>query len=141
MMTYIFIILLLHFSKKIDNIFSKFELSKREVLMAENIVHVTDENFEQEVIKADLPTLVDFWAPWCGPCHMVSPILEEIVEEYAGRFKLAKLNVDNAPETAARYGIRAIPSMLLFKDGEVAAQTIGAQPKQALLKVLAPHLG
>ncbi len=112
-----------------------------EVVMAGNIVDVTDENFEQEVLKAELPTLVDFWAPWCGPCHMVSPILEEIAEDYAGQFKLAKLNVDNAPDTAARYGIRAIPSMLLFKDGEIAAQTIGAQPKQELLKVLAPHLG
>jgi thioredoxin 1 len=109
--------------------------------MAGNTIEVDDQNFEQEVINAELPTLVDFWAPWCAPCHMVSPIVEEIGVENPDKLKVVKLNVDNAPEIAARYGIRAIPSLLLFKNGEVAARTIGAQPKEELEKIIEPHLG
>ncbi len=109
--------------------------------MAENVVELNDQNFEQEVLQADLPTLVDFWAPWCGPCRMVGPIVEEIAKEYAGKLKVGKLNVDNAPQTAAKYGIRAIPSLIIFKNGEVAAKSVGAQPKQELQKIIDPQLG
>ena len=97
---------------------------------------LTQDNFEQEVLKADKPVLVDFWAPWCGPCRMVSPIVEEIAGEVAGRAKVGKVNVDEEPELAARYGVMSIPTLIVVKDGKVVSSTIGAQPKQAILGML-----
>ncbi len=97
---------------------------------------LTQDNFEQEVLKADKPVLVDFWAPWCGPCRMVSPIVEEIAEEVAGRAKVGKVNVDEEPELAARYGVMSIPTLIVVKDGKVVSSTVGAQPKQAILGML-----
>ena len=96
----------------------------------------TEATFEQEVLESETPVLVDFWAEWCGPCHAVSPILERIVEERNGELKLVKVNIDEEQELARRYGIMSIPAMILFKEGEPAAATIGAQPKGALERAL-----
>ena len=99
--------------------------------MGDNI-HVTDETFENEVLKSDDPVLVDYWAEWCGPCKMIAPVLEEIAEEYAGKLKIAKLNIDDNPKTPAKYGIRGIPTLMLFKDGNVEAIKVGAVSKSQL---------
>jgi thioredoxin 1 len=96
----------------------------------------TESTFDQEVLASETPVLVDFWAEWCGPCHAVSPILERIVEERNGDLKLVKVNIDEEQELARRYGIMSIPAMILFKDGEPAAATIGAQPKGAIERAL-----
>ena len=98
--------------------------------------NVTDENFEKEVLKADKPTLVDFWAEWCGPCKMVSPIVEELSNEYNGKVKVAKLDVDSNPQTATNYGIRGIPTLLMFKDGSAVDQIVGAIPKAQIAERL-----
>ena len=97
---------------------------------------VTDSNFEQEVLKADKPVLVDFWAPWCGPCRMVAPVVEELADDYAGRVEFVKLNTDDNPDTAVKYGIRSIPTLLVFKEGEVAGQIVGFRPKSDLAERL-----
>lgn len=94
--------------------------------MSEQIVHVTDESFENEVLKSGEPVLVDYWAEWCGPCKMIGPVLEEVAGKYAGRVKIAKLNIDDNPNTPPRYGIRGIPTLMLFKNGEVEATKVGA---------------
>ena len=105
--------------------------------MAEgNLFHVGDADFEQEVLKASSPVLVDFWAPWCGPCLMVAPMLEELVQEFDGRVKVAKMNVDENPKTPSLYGIRAIPTLILFKGGEVVEEVIGVVPKDQLKSLL-----
>jgi thioredoxin 1 len=96
----------------------------------------TESTFDQEVLASETPVLVDFWAEWCGPCHAVSPILERIVEERNGELKLVKVNIDEEQELARRYGIMSIPAMILFKDGQPAAATIGAQPKGAIERAL-----
>jgi thioredoxin 1 len=108
--------------------------------MSEHIVNVSEATFEQEVLKADLPVLVDFWAEWCGPCKMVAPILEEIADEQAGALRIAKVNVDEAPELARRFQVMSIPTMILFRDGEPAAQIVGAKGKAQLLEELSAHL-
>ncbi len=93
---------------------------------------VNDNNFEQEVLKADKPVLVDFWAPWCGPCRMVAPIVEELSAEYDGKVEFVKVNTDDNPNTAVKYGIRSIPTLLVFKDGEPVGQIVGFRPKSDL---------
>lgn len=93
---------------------------------------VTDSNFDTEVLKSDKPVLVDFWAPWCGPCRMVAPIVDELSEEYDGKVKFVKLNTDDNIKTATTYGIRSIPALLVFKGGEVAGQIVGFRPKSDL---------
>jgi thioredoxin 1 len=100
--------------------------------VSELIVHLTDANFEQEVLQADCPVLVDYWAEWCGPCKMIAPVLDEIAREYQGRVKIAKLNIDDNPQTPPRYGIRGIPTLMLFKAGAVEATKIGAVSKSQL---------
>ena len=104
--------------------------------MAEGILEVTDANFQSEVLDADLPVIVDFWAAWCGPCRMVGPLIEEIAKDYEGKVKVAKLNVDENRDTATKYGIMSIPTILLFKDGAVSKQVVGAMPKTALVSEL-----
>jgi len=100
--------------------------------MSENIKHVTDASFDTDVLKAGTPVLVDYWAEWCGPCKMIAPILDEVAKDYAGRVTVAKLDVDANPGTPAKYGIRGIPTLILFKGGRVAATKIGALPKTKL---------
>lgn len=95
-------------------------------------ITLTDNNFGDEVLRSDLPVLVDFWATWCGPCRMVAPLIEELAAEYEGRAKVGKVDVDNNPRIAAQFGIRSIPTLLFFKDGQVVAQQIGASPKRIL---------
>ena len=95
----------------------------------EGLFHATDGNFEPEILKSDIPVMVDFWAPWCGPCHIIAPAIEELAKEYAGKVKVAKMNVDENPATPSRYGIRGIPTVILFKDGQISDQIVGAVPK------------
>jgi thioredoxin 1 len=97
---------------------------------------VTDQSFETEVLQSDKPVIVDFWAEWCGPCHAVAPVLDRIVDERGGDLKLVKVNIDEQPSLAARFGVQSIPTMILFKEGEPAAAAIGAQPKPALERAL-----
>ena len=103
-------------------------------------VEVTDTNFESEVLKSELPVLVDFWAVWCEPCLMIAPIIEELANEKNETLKVAKMDVDNNPQTASKYGIRSIPTLLLFKNGEVVDQMIGAVPKTIIESKLEKHL-
>ena len=104
--------------------------------MAENVIEFTDDGFESDVLTSDTPVLVDFWAEWCGPCKMIGPIVEEIANEYAGRIKVGKMNVDLNPVVPPQYGIRSIPSLLIFKDGAVSDQIVGAVPKNNITEVL-----
>ena len=99
-------------------------------------VVITKENFESEVIKSDLPVIVDFWATWCGPCRMIAPIVEEIAEEYAGKIKVGKVNVDEQEELAIQFKVVSIPTILLFKDGQAVGKSVGYCPKESLLKNL-----
>ena len=103
-------------------------------------VHVTDDTFEAEVVQSAIPAIVDFWAPWCAPCYMIAPILEEIAEEYDGQLKVTKLDVDQNPQVATQFGIMSIPTMILFKDGEAVERLIGYMPKERLLEKITPHL-
>jgi thioredoxin 1 len=105
-----------------------------------NIVQINTANFQNEVLQSPLPVLVDFWAEWCGPCKMISPILDELAGEFAGKAKIAKCNVDEAGELAAQYRINSIPALILFKGGEVAAQVVGARPKKELQKLINENL-
>lgn len=100
--------------------------------MSENIDYVSDAEFEGKVLKSELPVLVDFWAEWCGPCKMIAPILQEIASEYDGKLKIAKLNIDDNPATPPKYGIRGIPTLMLFKNGNVEATKVGAVSKSQL---------
>ncbi|HFB83799.1 thioredoxin [Thermosulfuriphilus ammonigenes] len=100
--------------------------------MGDKVVQVTDATFEQEVINSETPVLVDFWAAWCGPCRAIAPIIDELAEEYAGKLKVAKLNVDESPVTPGKFGIRAIPTLIIFKDGQVAQQITGAVAKATI---------
>jgi thioredoxin 1 len=103
--------------------------------MSENIVHLTDDNFEDEVIKSDILTMIDFWAEWCGPCKVIAPVVDELAGEYNGKVKVGKLNVDNSPNVSAKYSIRGIPTLLFFKEGKVVNQLVGVQSKAAIKKV------
>jgi thioredoxin 1 len=105
-----------------------------------DIFQATDSSFEQEVLKSDLPVLVDFWAPWCAPCLMIVPVIEEIAEAYQGRLKVVKVNVDENPRLSASYQILSIPTMILFKDGQPVDSIIGALPKKRLVEFLSKHL-
>lgn len=99
-------------------------------------IHFTDENFNQEVLSSDIPVLVDFYADWCGPCKMLAPVIEALAEEYEGKVKVGKLNVDNAPDTAQNYGIMSIPTLLYFKNGELVNKSIGVVAKSEIEQVL-----
>ena len=103
-------------------------------------LELNDANFEQEVLKASIPVLVDFWAVWCGPCKMIAPIVEELAVEYEGKLKVSKLDVDNNQQIAMQYGIRSIPTLLVFKEGKVVEQIVGSAPKKTLVEILSKHL-
>lgn len=104
------------------------------------LLELTDANFDEEVLKSDLPVLIDFWAVWCGPCKMVAPIVEEIAAEYSGKIKVGKVDVDNNRQTATNYSIRSIPTIILFKGGEVAEVMVGAAPKAQIISKISKHL-
>ena len=108
--------------------------------MSDNIVHTNDSNFEADVLKSDKPALVDFWAEWCGPCKMIAPILSEAANEYGEKMSVVKLNVDESPNIAQKFGIRSIPTLMLFKDGAVQAQKLGAMSKSQLTEFLDTNL-
>lgn len=108
--------------------------------MSDNIVYVTDSSFEDEVLKSDTPVLVDYWAEWCGPCKMIAPVLEEIADGYEGRLKIAKLNIDENPQTPPKFNIRGIPTLMLFKNGNVDATKVGALSKSQLTAFLDSNL-
>ena len=100
--------------------------------MSSDIVYVTDDTFEQEVLQSEIPVLVDYWAEWCGPCKMIAPLLDEIVADYAGKLKITKLNIDENSATPPKFGIRGIPTLMIFKDGDVEATKVGALSKSQL---------
>jgi thioredoxin 1 len=108
--------------------------------VSDKIVHLTDDSFEEEVLKSGEPVLVDYWAEWCGPCKMIAPVLDEIADEFAGKLKVAKLNIDDNPGTPPRYGVRGIPTLMLFKDGEVEATKVGAVSKSQLTAFIDSNL-
>ena len=103
-------------------------------------ITLTDDNFKNEILESELPCLVDFWAPWCGPCRMVGPIVEEIAKEYKDKIKVGKLNVDEAPKTASQYGVMSIPTLSIFKGGERVDNVVGALPKEALEEKIKPYI-
>jgi len=104
------------------------------------LFHVTDEKFNDEVLQSDLPVLVDFWAPWCGPCRSIAPAVEELAREYSGRIKVGKMNVDENPQTPSSFGIRGIPTLILFKGGKAVNQVVGAVPKNKLKALIEDSL-
>jgi thioredoxin 1 len=108
--------------------------------MAENMTQITDTNWDEEVIKSNTPVLVDFWAEWCGPCHALAPTVASIADSYAGKMKVGKLNVDENERTAFKYGIRSIPTLILFKGGEIKEVLIGNRPKNEIVQVIEKHI-
>ena len=104
--------------------------------MSDKIMEVSDTTFDQEVLKSSVPVLIDFWAPWCGPCKAIAPVVEELAGAYNGRLKVVKMNVDDNPQTPSKYGVRGIPNLILFKGGNVADQIIGAAPKAHLVRAI-----
>ncbi|MFN2590003.1 MAG: thioredoxin [Actinomycetota bacterium] len=108
--------------------------------MGDNVIHVSDQDFQTQVLDSQEPVLVDFWAEWCVPCHMVSPVVEEIARDYGERLKAAKLNVDDNPQTARQYGVMSIPTLIVFKDGQEKARVVGARGKEAIVREIEPHV-
>jgi thioredoxin 1 len=110
-------------------------------MAGKNMIEITDSTFEQEVLQADTPVLVDFWAPWCGPCRAIAPVIDELSGEYGAKLKVVKCNVDDNPKTPSRYGIRAIPTLIIFKDGNVSEQITGAVAKSQIAAAVDKAIG
>ena len=108
--------------------------------MTENLLHVTDASFENDVLQSEVPALVDFWAAWCGPCKMIAPLVDEISEEYAGKIKVCKMDVDSNPETSVKFNVRGIPTLLIFKNGNIEATKVGALSKAQLVEFVEGYL-
>ncbi|MBU0528856.1 thioredoxin [bacterium] len=104
--------------------------------MGENVLEITDQNFKSDVLQSETPVVIDFWAEWCGPCKTIAPVIDELADEYLGKVKFGKVNVDFNQKTAMKYGIRSIPNLLIFKDGSVVNQIIGSVPKDSIVKLL-----
>ncbi|MEL0036172.1 MAG: thioredoxin TrxA [Gammaproteobacteria bacterium] len=104
--------------------------------MSDQIMHISDDSFEEDVLQSDIPVLVDYWAEWCGPCKMIAPILDDVAGDYAGKLKIAKLNIDDNNQTAPQYGIRGIPTLMIFKNGTAAATKVGAISKTQLVEFI-----
>jgi len=104
--------------------------------VGENVLEITDQNFESDVLQSKTPVVIDFWAEWCGPCKTIAPVIDELADEYLGKVKFGKVNVDFNQQTAMKYGIRSIPSLLIFKDGSIVNQIIGSVPKDSIVKLL-----
>lgn len=105
-------------------------------MASQNVITLTAENFDSEVLQADVPVLVDFWAAWCGPCRMIAPIIDQLADEYAGKIKVGKVNVDEQGQLAQKYGIMSIPTLYFFKDGEAVSQVVGVRPKAELERII-----
>src|SRR5487761_1816613 len=105
-------------------------------MASDKVSHISDAEFESEVLKSETPVLIDFWAPWCGPCRAIAPLVDEVANEYAGRLKVVKINVDDNPQTPSRYGVRGIPNLLIIKSGQVKEQIVGAVPKSHLVRAV-----
>lgn len=117
-----------------------FVVNKDLISMSSSAAPVTDASFPTEVLESSVPVLVDFWAPWCGPCRMVAPVVDEIAEQYEGQIKVVKLNTDENPQVASQYGIRSIPTLMIFKDGQRVDMVVGAVPKTTLANTLEKYL-
>jgi thioredoxin 1 len=120
--------------------FARIEQHSQEMNMSDAIFTGTDATFDAEVLKSDLPVLVDFWAPWCGPCLMIAPVIEEIAESHKGKLKVVKVNVDENGQTPQTYGVMAIPTLILFKGGQAKEKVVGAMVKNKLIDLIAKHL-
>ena len=115
-------------------------MNQESVAISNEVVHLDDDDFETLVIQSKKPALVDFWADWCQPCHMMAPTVEALAEEYGDRIRVAKLDIDANPMTTHKYGIRSIPALLLFKDGQLVQQIVGVQPKEEIARIIEQHL-
>ena len=115
-------------------------MNPESITIKNEVTQLDDDDFEERVIQSDLPVLVDFWADWCQPCHAIAPTVKALAEEYGDRLRVGKVNVDANPATTAQFGIRGIPALLLFKDGQVAQRIVGVQPKEEIARIIAKHL-